>query len=67
MKTNTRIYTARTTTNVFNLFSKINKVKIILINNYFYNNKEKNKKAFMKKNKNVLNKKLINIFKIKKI
>jgi len=67
VKTNTRIYTARTTTNVFNLFSKINKVKIILINNYFYNNKEKNKKAFMKKNKNVLNKKLINIFKIKKI
>ncbi len=67
MKTNTRIYTARTTTNVFNLFSKINKVKIILINNYFYNNKEKNKKAFMKKNKNALNKKLINIFKIKKI
>lgn len=67
MKTNTRIYTARTTTNVFNLFSKINKVKIILINNYIYNNKEKNKKAFMKKNKNVLNKKLINIFKIKKI
>ena len=52
MKTNTRIYTARTTTNVFNLFSKINKVKIILINNYIYNNKEKNKKAFMKKNKN---------------
>jgi hypothetical protein len=67
VKTNTRIYTARTTTNVFNLFSKINKVKIILINNYFYNNKEKNKKAFMKKNKNALNKKLINIFKIKKI